>query len=191
MISCYEKRYPVPGLLNCRDLGGYPLPGGRTRWGVFLRSACPDTLTPEGLAELERMGLALVIDLRSSFERRQQPSALAGLASPPVLELPLLEQISAPMPHTSDMGEFYIALLHHGQACFRKLFTRIAGAEGPVLFHCTAGKDRTGVVAALLLDLAGVGRQDIIADYEISHTLIAPLISRLQSAAPGLDMNRL
>lgn len=191
MISCYEKRYPVPGLLNCRDLGGYPLPGGRTRWGVFLRSACPDTLTPEGLAALERMGLALVIDLRSDFERCQQPSALAGLASLPVLELPLLEQISAPMPHTSDMGEFYIALLHHGQSCFHRLFTRIAGAEGPVLFHCTAGKDRTGVVAALLLDLAGVGRQDIIADYEISHTLIAPLISRLQSAAPGLDMNRL
>ena len=116
MKSTYVKRYPVPGLLNCRDLGGYPLPGGRTRWGAFLRSACPDQLTPEGLAALERMGLALVIDLRSGFERRHQPSALAGLASLPVMELPLLEQISAPMPHTSDMGEFYIALLHHGQA---------------------------------------------------------------------------
>lgn len=187
----YAKRYPVPGLLNCRDLGGYPLPGGQTRWGLFWRSACPCGLSEEAVAALERMGLALVIDLRSGFERRQQPSALAGRTAFALLELPLLDQIGASMTHTNDMGEFYAALLHHGQACFRTLFTRIAEVEGPVLFHCTAGKDRTGVVAALLLALAGVERPDIIADYEVSHTLIAPLIESLHGAVPGLDMNRL
>ena len=158
----YAKRYPVPGLLNCRELGGYPLPGGQTRWGLFWRSACPCGLSEEAVAALERMGLALVIDLRSGFERRQQPSALAGRTAFSLLELPLLDQIGASMTHTNDMGEFYAALLHHGQACFRTLFTRIAEVEGPVLFHCTAGKDRTGVAAMLLLKALGADAESAV-----------------------------
>ncbi len=171
MEYCFAKRYPVPGFANCRDLGGYPLPGGQTRWGCFLRSACPCQPSKAAVAELKRRGLALIIDLRSAPERRQQPSALAGQRVLPVLTLPLSDSIAGMMSSALDRGACYTALLRQGQAWFCTLFAHMAEAGGAVLFHSAAGQDRAGVVAALLLALAGAERPDIIADHEISPTL--------------------
>ena len=137
------------------------------------------------------MNLKLVIDLRSDFERQQEPNDFEADPRVEVLSLPIIDLIGSAMPPHNDMAEFYLALLHHGQDVFHTLFTRMANCDGMVLFHCTAGKDRSGVVAALLLSLAEVEDQDIIADYEISYTLIKPIIDQIRHVARELDINRL
>ena len=184
----HAKRCPVSGLLNCRDLGGHPIPGGRIRWGQFYRSAAP--MLPIDSRVLEDMGITLVIDLRSDFEHHKTLSFPAS-DTVSVVEMPVLDEVMDAVRDISDMGELYALILKKSTAQLGAVFTRMAENEGAVLFHCTAGKDRTGVVAALLLSLAGAARIDIVADYQISRTLIQPLVDHLKGKAHNLKMNAL
>ena len=115
----YVKRCPIPGLLNCRDLGGHPVPGGRTRWGRFYRSAAP--MQPVDAARLEEMGITLVIDLRSDFEHHKTLSFPASNKIR-VLSMPILDGVMEAVRSAPDMGELYALIL-------RKSAVQLAGTH--------------------------------------------------------------
>lgn len=174
------RRLPLQGAPNTRDLGGYPCDSGFTRWGQFLRSAGLAALTEQDIAELRDFGLTTVVDLRSAYECQSMPSKLEGHADFEVFNVPLLDQMNSSgfegdLP--GSMSGLYISLLDKNQAEMVEIFTRLANAKGAALFHCTAGKDRTGVVAMLLLNLAGVQDSDIIADYSVTEIYMRNVFS--------------
>ena len=174
------RRIPLGTMLNLRDLGGYPIAGGGcTAWGRMLRGDNPAGLSDEDLQWLLDREITTVIDLRSAGELERKPDQLS--ADPnffyhhiPMVggeRLPNLEQ---------DVGRSYFEMLERREAPARVL-RAIAQAPGGVLFHCTAGKDRTGCTAALLLTLAGVGREDILADYQVTELYIRELVRKIQA----------
>jgi protein-tyrosine phosphatase len=175
------RRLPLEGARNVRDLGGYTLNGGAsTRWNRFLRGDSPHRLTAKDVRILLDYGVRTVIDLRDPPERRAEPSRLDGTAGLSVHRVPLLAGLSVPGGRIPmDLGEMYVLCLLRGANPLRRVF-EILGAEnhGAALFHCAVGKDRTGVVAALLLDLAGVGRRAILEDYTASEANIKPLVEQ-------------
>jgi rhodanese-related sulfurtransferase len=172
---------------NFRDLGGLPLTGGGvTRAGVLYRS---DALYPGDAAPAEAplWPPALVIDLRSPGE-----TAAGGYSWPAgvrVDQLPLLRRAavvtgrhdSGPGPRRPvRLESLYLAMLQAVPEKLASLVGLAAQAAGPVLVHCAAGKDRTGVAVALLLMAAGVEPESVIADYTATTPRMPALLSRLQ-----------
>ena len=169
-----STRIPVPGTYNFRDVGGMPAQNGRVRNGVLFRSDGLHRLGDEGREVLRRLDVGVVIDLRDDNEARLMPDDLHGL-DVEVRRLPVFEGSGA------SQGERGISL--------EKLYHRIVTQHAPivvdavreiassgdraVLVHCTAGKDRTGVVVALTLLAAGVDREAVIADYILTESHLA------------------
>jgi protein-tyrosine phosphatase len=164
----------IPGLLNARELGGYPtLDGATTRWRSLLRADDLVQLTAEGVRALAEYGVQTVVDLRWPAEVAARPHPLA-LAEHKVRyhQVSLLagdetEWASLSGECTKEMWK--CAVLEHTRPQLKEVLQTIAGAgEQPLLFHCVAGKDRTGLIAALLLALADVEPDAIAADYAAS-----------------------
>lgn len=192
----HSIRKPIHGMYNLRDLGGLPGQDGKTtRFGIFLRGDVPQNLSGNGLDYLKDLPLRLSIDLRSPGERRKVPSALAQ--SPDIAEahIPIIndEQLRSyfhSMDYSSHsiLGEFYIYLSNNHAQEFAAAIQKIAAQkEGAVLFHCQQGKDRTGILAALILMLAGVRDDDIIANYQVSYSYLKP---SLEAALEKYPENR-
>lgn len=152
------------GLVNFRDLGGLRTPTATVRPGVLCRSAGPSSLTGAGRAALHD-SIALVIDLRSEYEVADAPAV-----HPSTVRLPLLDGAAANMTTVPTLNDVYASLLDTAGDSFVRIARLVADTEeGAVLVHCTAGKDRTGVAVALLLDAVGVDRAEIVTDYAISE----------------------
>ena len=160
-----------PGCLNVRDLGGLPLTGGGTvRERALVRSDAPCFLTDDGVTAAGAYGLARIIDLRRAAELEAYPSRLADL--PAALHLPLQ---TADDPQEGPQTHLYTGLLDRHADRFARAIAAIADApEGPVLVHCAAGKDRTGLVVALALATVGAELDALVDDYEITNLRIAP-----------------
>ncbi len=169
---------------NVRDVGGYDLvDGARTRWGDLLRADNLCRLTGAGQAALVAHGVRTVIDLRSPSEQTfphpfADPAQHDGLVG--YLPLPLLdERDSAGMAAINadpSLLNLYTVIVDRYRARIGRAVAAVAEApEGGVLIHCHAGKDRTGIVVALLLALAGVPAATIVADYALSDDLLRPL----------------
>lgn len=175
----------LEGVSNARDLGGYPTAdGGKTQPGQFLRTSDVTDLTGNDLETLRAMGLTLSVDLRSRAEVQAMPSPLAKVPSVKYENIYLLDQFHVEGPKMpASLGELYCGLLQNGQESFGRMFRLFAAEEGLCHFHCTAGKDRTGVTAMLLLDLAGVPEEVIVADYVLSESMAQGLISKQKSMA--------
>lgn len=177
----------IPGATNIRDLGGYPTRDGHmTQWRRVLRGDGLHRIAPEGGKALREAGLRSVIDLRSNSELEHEPNPFADALDVAFSPRPLFDDLAPTLlgikARASDdlLLDFYIEALGDKSAAVRAVLTTIAEApEGTVLFHCTAGKDRTGIIAALLLGTAGVERGDIITDYSLTGERIAPLVQRL------------
>ena len=181
----YARRYQLNGTSNTRDLGGYPLEsGGATRYGRFLRSDVPSALTPEDIRLLWELGVRDSIDLRTPEERRGRPSSLE---QSPIRcwHCPFVEGSAVP-EREEDIPQSYLDVLESPQ--MEQVLRIILQAQGGVLFHCSAGKDRTGVVSMFLLLHAGVPRQDILADYQLSDGYLAPRIQAMRQKEPGLPL---
>lgn len=159
------------GCLNVRDLGGLPtVDGRRIRTGALIRSDSPHWLTAEGVQAVRAAPVRRIIDLRSLEEIELDPSPLAD--SPGYLALPLIDpareherdpEIEQTHPAT------YIGSLRRNRERIVAAVAAVADApEGAVLVHCHSGKDRTGIVVALALEVAGVAAADIAADYALS-----------------------
>lgn len=162
---------------------------GTTAWQTFLRSDGLQDLTEEDLNFLRAYGVTQIIDLRSPSELAQAPDPIRDEFTYFNVSLmigDIADATAGEKPIHFDLGDFYIQLLEERQDHLRLIFELMAENTGASLFHCAAGKDRTGVVAALLLDLAGAQTPDIIANYQITHTFLAPRMTDDHLAA-GYD----
>ena len=163
-------------LPNLRDVAGLTAAGGRrVRPGVLLRSALPerDDVVPDDLA----WPPTVVIDLRSPFELRNG-HPLAHLEAR-LVNLPLLDALRPGNQGTQSLVALYSVVLEDAAHMLADLVREVADADGPVLVHCAAGKDRTGVGVALVLRLLGVSNDDVIADYLLSEHAHAAVDARL------------
>jgi len=195
MSGTFERHIRLQGAFNVRDLGGYALSGGgTTRWRSVLRADGLQSLTEADVRALLDVGLVTVVDLRSDLELQRQPSVLAGHRAVDYRHVPLFDAL-APVDlmlsrTTFGLAERYVSALEICAPALRTVATTIAEAnEGVVLFNCTAGKDRTGIVAAMMLGLAGVADDEIARDYALTASTAAALMDRLREAARqrGLD----
>lgn len=185
-VVASERRVPFEGATNFRDLGGYPVGGGRrTRWGRVFRADALHRLTTADLVAFERLGLRAVFDLRGDDERERRPNVV------PTTALPLVGQpvMSFQDPGTGfdaagltgpDDGERWLASLYLGMIegsapAFGRLLGGLVGDHGtPAVFHCAGGKDRTGLSAAILLLALGVDEATIVDDYVLTSTFFSP-----------------
>lgn len=174
-------RLPLEKAYNVRELGGYPVKNGAvTAFRQFLRSDNLTNVTNEDINVLLDYGVSAVLDLRSELEAERAPNPLTDHASVQYLHKPLLV-VDSDMLTSIDtleevlsereniLSDMYIYILERSKTELKEIFTWIAEQDGCVLFHCTAGKDRTGVLAMLLLGLAGVAKRDIIANYAVTQ----------------------
>lgn len=175
MESIVSKPLKIDTTFNTRDLGGYKTKDGKiTKMRAFLRSDLPMQLTDESKKVLLDYGVRCVVDLRSLAEANAMPNALKSVPRIDYYSIPMLDQTNSKgfdgkMPE--NMGKVYIDLLNNSQKEFGKIFHIFAKHKDCTnLFNCTAGKDRTGVTAMLLLNLAGVDNEIILADYEITES---------------------
>lgn len=189
----------VDGLYNFRDTGGMPLSGGgSTRAGVLFRSDALTGLTPQGEEQLAATPVGVIVDFRTPQERESGPDRIPASRPFRSVELSILqgavaemakdflgdgattpspEAISAAMTQLPTIDELYIGMLQGGASAFAQV-ARLIGAstdDAPtaVLVHCTAGKDRTGVAAALMLSAVGAEREAVVADYASSQRNLA------------------
>lgn len=161
-----STRIPIPGTYNFRDVGGLPAVGGTVRDGVLFRSDGLHRLGEEGRAVLRQLGVGIVIDLRDENEAAVMPDDLDGL-DVEVLRLPVFEGSGASQGSGGiSLDALYHRIVTQHTSVVVSALREIAGAgERSVVVHCTAGKDRTGVVVALALMAVGVHREAVIDDY--------------------------
>lgn len=169
------------GCFNVRDLGGLPtLAGGHIRSRAVVRADSPHRLTAVGRAALTAYGIRTIVDLRTPKETRETPNPFAAAASPRVCFASVIDPDDAPGRQMYDAAshifDAYLLNVERHAHCMAEAVRAVARAEvGPVLVHCHAGKDRTGLVVALALAVAGVGPQIIADDYALSHQFAGPL----------------
>jgi protein tyrosine/serine phosphatase len=190
----------LEGAANARDVGGLPAAGGRaTRPGVLVRSDAVHELTEADVAVLvERVGVRHVIDLRAPGERVEQARGRLGrtttivyseldVVSDAVIEQRRRDREAAFArgdEPAAILAEGYLQLLEHGRSAFVRALDRLVAPGGtPALVHCSAGKDRTGVLVALLLDAADVEAPAIVADYAATDERMAGVRDRLAAMA--------
>ncbi|HEX7001930.1 MAG TPA: tyrosine-protein phosphatase [Trueperaceae bacterium] len=184
----HDARFlPLEGTLNTRDLGGLPAGGGRvTLPGRVLRSDGPASLTDADLSLLSRLPLTTVVDLRGKRECEREPSRFLSHPGVNVHNVEVWSHIDAAGQHPTDRFDitaFYLAALDHAGPAFAEATRLIADAPGASLFHCSAGKDRTGLLAALLLEAVGVDRATVLEDFALTEDRIGPLRQRLLDQA--------
>ncbi|MDO4200057.1 MAG: tyrosine-protein phosphatase [Clostridia bacterium] len=164
----------LEGTKNTRDLGGYKtIDGKTTKSKLFFRSDNTHKLTDVDIKKLkDEYNLKYVIDLRSAKEIDAYPDKLSNAEGVDYYSIQLSVGMKYLIKHNLDLGDGYIKLLDRKKK-IKSIFDLIANVNGgSLLFHCAHGKDRTGVVAALLLGLCGVSEEDIIKDYCITYDLI-------------------
>lgn len=171
------KHIPLQGAYNVRDLGGYPTTDGRiTRWGVLYRSDALSELTKEDWNILKERNVKTVIDLRSSSETKSRPVLLPdGIAYYHFSLMKDLDELfdgSGQENILQSMKLDYAETLFENLSCAVDILNTILSRmdAGAIDFFCSAGKDRTGIVASLVLYLCHTIREDIVADYMVSST---------------------
>ncbi|CAM3343199.1 tyrosine-protein phosphatase [Sphingomonas zeae] len=183
----HSRVLPLQGGHNFRDLGGYRTADGRTvKWGLLYRSGEMHDLTRADYAYLQKLGIRTVCDFRDTRERATEPTLWPAGHSPKVLsddyalDMSSLRLPGDPAGWTHDqvvtaMTATYPKLLDQFRGQYRRMFAELLAGDVPLAFHCTAGKDRTGVAAALLLTALGVPRATTIDDYLLSNQHMAPM----------------
>ena len=184
-MSTPARSIPLQGASNFRDLGGYTGTQGRTlKWRKLFRSDHLGELTRSDIATLSALGLTRVCDLRGKLERTAHPCALPG---PQVHALSIEPTVVQALQDFAErnkgineadavrlMQQTYRAFVTDNSARFAELFQHALQDASPLVFHCTAGKDRTGFAAALLLGALGVQREVIMHDYMMTNDLYKP-----------------
>lgn len=201
MTAEFERVLAYASIHNFRDYGGYVADGGRLRTGRLYRSAQHRDGDPADLEQVAALGLLAVIDLRGEGERIASPCKRADGFAAKVLFVP--GDTAGLAPHVAaardvrDPDQARRAMIAgyaempfrpNLQAVLRLYFEALAEEDGPTLVHCAAGKDRTGFAVALLHDLLGVHRDDILADYMLTNQA-GRLTERFAKSAAGIRRN--
>jgi protein-tyrosine phosphatase len=182
LVRAEQRRIaPLQGGHNFRDIGGYQSQNGqRVRWGRVFRSGTMAMLTEADQQYMAQLGIKVICDFRSSKERAIRPTQWSE--SHRIVQWSrdhessvgeIVASLSHPAASAASMREKMLAAyrdLPYEQAdSYREVFRRIADGDMPLIFHCSAGKDRTGIAAALLLTLLGVPHQQVVADYLLTE----------------------
>jgi len=185
----WTRRLAWEGVLNARDLGGYPAADGcETRWGAVVRSDSLAALTSAGREALVRYGVRSMVDLRMPDEAAGEPNPFAepdthGIA---YANVSFIDPETAPPEDVTTLADDYKGMLDRFRLAVAAVMAAIASApEGGVLVHCAAGKDRTGLISALLLGLAGVAPETIAADYALTAECLRPRDEEWLENGPG------
>jgi len=182
-----ERRVTVEGCLNFRDLGGYPTAdGGTLRWRQLFRADGLHALSPRGVATLrDEIALGDIIDLRSSAELALDGRGLLEREPIRFHHLPLFDGGRAQRNPTADiasLADLYFGMIDFAREPIAKVITVLARTRDPAVFHCAAGKDRTGVISALVLTLLDVRDEVIVADYAATREALDAIVERLMSS---------
>lgn len=196
-----QRKLKIDGIQNIRDLGGHPTrTGRRTRWKTFVRGDHVEDWTEHTRQGLADYGVSLVIDLRMPEETQGKPSGFEQSPRIRYLNLPLLlhaqtssERYQVIDRTRRDNAELYLYMLDECQAQIGRILTAMAEHEaGTTLFHCFIGRDRTGVIAALLLGLVDTEHEAIVADYALTAEQLGSVLAkwRADALAGGTDEER-
>jgi len=189
-----QRRIDLQGCFNFRDLGGYPAADGRrVRWRQLFRSDALHHLTARDVARLtDELGIGLVVDLRSSGELRAEGRGPLADAPARFAHLPLfdgdVERERNELAEEISLADRYVMMAEFAREPIARVLVALAESEAPAVYHCAAGKDRTGVVTALLLGILGVRDELIAADYAATQEALEPIVERLLSAEGYRDM---
>jgi len=181
-MQSLSRSLPLSGASNFRDLGGYAGLDGRTvRWRRLFRSDHLGALTADDVAAIGSLGITRVCDFRGEAEGSALPCAVPGVAVhafaiQPTVVQGIQDLLAAGHQLTAQdtvrlMEQTYRAFVHDNAARFGDLFRLLLQSDTPLVFHCTAGKDRTGFAAALILLTLGVRREVVMQDYLLTNDL--------------------
>lgn len=199
-VMVAERRVPLQGCFNFRDLGGYGTDSGRRlKWGTVFRSDAMARLTDHDHLTLKSMGLRLVIDLRALSEAQRSPDRLPADGSVDRVHLPVvygdLDSTTALARAAAGdltwltpdfMTRGYVNNIESFPHVWGEVFQRLADDDGlPVAFHCSAGKDRAGTCAALILLALGVSEETVVADHALSNLYIQDILPQLYQRLRG------
>lgn len=176
----YARHLDLAGASNFRDLGGYPTRDGRaTRWRQIFRSNHLGNLTPDDVAVLRELGVKTAFDFRGKEERLAAMCAHGGitvhsLPVEPITVATLRARMAngrplSPSDAIEVMQHSYRNYVTHNTKAYRELFAHLIEDNAPLVIHCTAGKDRTGFAAALILHALGVSDAVIDEDYLLTN----------------------
>ena len=196
-VRVAERLLPLQGGRNFRDIGGYRSADGRqVRWGRIYRSGVMAGLTPADMTYLSGLGISVICDLRSIQERTAQPNPFLKTPSPEVVGTDYqMMNMSGFMKATNReeainaFADGYIQFTEVLAPQYTDMFDRLMRRE-VLAFNCSAGKDRTGTAAALILSVLGVPRETIVADYALTQVYTPPAsITKLTSggSVPGFS----
>ena len=182
-----ERKIPLEGCFNFRDLGGYPTrDGAHVRWRRMFRADGLQSLSERDVAHLrDELRLADVVDLRSTAELNNDGRGLLADTPARFHHVPFFDgdtQAQVP-PADLTLDALYLGMIERATDPIARAIRALAATEpdASAVYHCAAGKDRTGVLSAILLSLLGVEDELIIADYALSQDNMDQVIERLDS----------
>lgn len=189
-----DKLLSMEGAKNIRDLGGYKTKDGReTKYGRMLRSALLHRISDNDKKTLTKYGLKTIIDLRSYFEAKQNPDPFISKEikyyNISIGDIDLSKSLDYGLSEF-DFSSYYILMAIESKSLIKEVFETILENKdrGTVLIHCTAGKDRTGIISALLLLMANVQEEDVITNYSESYNNLKSILDEIKKeCAPNLD----
>jgi len=185
-----NRQIELDGCVNFRDLGGYPTSDGRTlRWRLLFRSDALHALSARDVDRLRsELALSDIVDLRSTGELRAEGRGLLGQESIGFHHTPLFDgdlgsagSEASKRAQTMTLGQRYVGLLEIAREPIARVVRVLASARGGAVYHCAAGKDRTGLISAVLLGALGVPDDLIVADYALSGERIDAIIDRVMN----------
>ena len=194
MIESYDNAWDskvyslLETTLNTRDLGGYRIDktGHFTQYGRMIRSDVANYPSKKDIEFLKNSAITTIIDTRSSAEKARKPHGLSHMEGFEYYDIPIEE--GSGVPESVDaVPDSYYKIAH--AAHIGDVFKAIADAKSAVMFNCTAGKDRTGVISALILWLCGIRKSDIVYDYMRTKENNKERFEQIQQNFPDLDMN--
>jgi protein-tyrosine phosphatase len=190
-VTAHEHRFvPLDGAFNFRDLGGLPtLDGAVTRAGVMFRSDALHHLVPSDVDYLTELGVRTVIDLRSAVELDRTGRGPLEDTDMQWFHAPLSHgdaasgRVLPPALAEGNLGRHYVDSLAERTETLAEVIAHLATRDNlPAVFHCTAGKDRTGMVAALVLSLVGVADDVIVHDYTLTDDRMGLVMERIRAS---------
>ena len=196
MTKINEQRHlPLDGAYNIRDVGGYLTKTGQTtRWQTLLRADSLHKLPPHSQQALLDYGVKTIIDLRFEHEVAAAPNVFARVEAVNYVNISLLADAApnAKRRNSPDLESMYKFMLDERQVALKAVFDTMLNDGFPVLIHCTVGKDRTGLISALMLGLAEVDNTTIAEDYALTAHYGGDLFDELraQAMAAGRDLTR-
>jgi protein-tyrosine phosphatase len=197
-----KRLFELESIFNLRELGGYATEDGRvTRWGVLLRAGNLDKASLADQSHLIAYGVGHILDLRDPWEQANYPDAFTSHADVLYQNLPIVgdgvlkdEASLRYMEEALRLSDTYWLMMTTCQSQIKSIIEGIANRQaGCSLIHCAVGKDRTGIIAALVLAAVGVPETSIVEDYALTELQIAPVKNRLlrEAADTGRDLARL